>query len=76
MRIARLEVGVGNVDAWARAPVAKKAWFDIREFEWAIEQEIILQKNLSNREIITKIYAVVNVVNTDAQPMLHMLILS
>jgi hypothetical protein len=37
VRKTRLEVGVGNVDAWARAPVAKKAWLNIREFEWAIK---------------------------------------
>jgi hypothetical protein len=56
--------------------VTKKARLNIRKFKWAFEQEIILQENLGNREIITKINAVVYVVYTDAQPMLHMLILS
>ena len=68
----RFEISVGNVDAWARAPVTKQARFDVGKIERAIQKEVVLQKDLRNRKIIAKADALANRFCVDAQPMYHM----
>ena len=43
-----VEVGIGEVDTWARTPVAEKARFNIVRLQRPFKQEIILQENLCN----------------------------